>query len=437
MDTPTASRLIVARFGVLAGWLYFVQGVCEPTEGLISQPVRSLLSQWNVSAGQIALWMALVALPWSIKPVYGVLIDFVPLGSHGRRGYLILFSFLATLSSFALVFTSANAGNFYLTVAALIVATLSVAAADVVIDAMMIEFGKPIGMTGRLQSIQWSTSYAAMILTGLVGGWLSQNNWFRWAFLASAMMNLASLLVAIAFVPKAKVLQQESAVAERGFQRSQGASRRGEEWRRWFGNRLLIWVAIFLWLWNFNPYSSAVQYSHFRGQLGMSDIQYGSLISLFALSSLAGSILYGFYCRRISFPKLVRASIPLGVASTATYLCIHDFTSAWWVTLLAGASYVTGSLIQMDLVARVCPTEIAATVFATMMAISNLSIQVSTALGGMVYDSLRASFATETCFAVLVVLGAVSTLMSVCCIEPIERAMRTLEIETASEGGKP
>ena len=56
----------------------------------------------------------------------------------------------------------------------LFVPTIGVAFSDVVIDALMVEEGQPRGLTGRLQSVQWAAIYAATILTGVLGGYLSQ-----------------------------------------------------------------------------------------------------------------------------------------------------------------------------------------------------------------------------------------------------------------------
>ncbi len=78
MRTIPADRSLVMLFGTL----YFVQGIAEPTEGLIAQPVRSLLKSWNQNAAQINTFMALMALPWAFKPLYGLLTDFVPLAGR-------------------------------------------------------------------------------------------------------------------------------------------------------------------------------------------------------------------------------------------------------------------------------------------------------------------------------------------------------------------
>ena len=72
-------RSTTLRLGLLCGAIYFVQGIGEPTEGLIAQPVRSILKSWGQGDAAIATFAALLAIPWSLKPLYGLLTDFVPL----------------------------------------------------------------------------------------------------------------------------------------------------------------------------------------------------------------------------------------------------------------------------------------------------------------------------------------------------------------------
>ena len=50
-STVSGSRVARSRAGLvlLFGTMYFVQGIAEPTEGLIAQPVRSLLKSWGRS----------------------------------------------------------------------------------------------------------------------------------------------------------------------------------------------------------------------------------------------------------------------------------------------------------------------------------------------------------------------------------------------------
>ncbi|MGH7136690.1 MAG: hypothetical protein ACREHD_13185, partial [Pirellulales bacterium] len=55
------------RLGLLFGTIYFVQGMSEPTTGLISQPNQSLLREWGESPEQISLFLAILASPWCLK----------------------------------------------------------------------------------------------------------------------------------------------------------------------------------------------------------------------------------------------------------------------------------------------------------------------------------------------------------------------------------
>ena len=70
--------------------LYFVQSVGDPTSGT-HRPARPLFAQeLGESPAALGALMALLAVPWTIKPVFGLLSDFVPLFGSRRRSYLLL-----------------------------------------------------------------------------------------------------------------------------------------------------------------------------------------------------------------------------------------------------------------------------------------------------------------------------------------------------------
>jgi hypothetical protein len=88
----------IIALGSLFGLLYFVQGIVEPTDGLLSQPIKSLLRNWGYSAASTAWFIAVLSVAWAIKPLYGLLTDFVPLAGSRRRSYLLLTTAVATIS---------------------------------------------------------------------------------------------------------------------------------------------------------------------------------------------------------------------------------------------------------------------------------------------------------------------------------------------------
>jgi MFS family permease len=384
--------------GALFGALYFVQGIGEPTAGLIAQPVRSMLKQWGEDAATIAWWSALLGLPSVAKPIYGLISDFLPFRGQRRRSYLILTCGLTAAALTATSLVSWEASLAPLLLLALGVPAVSLAFSDVVIDALMVELGQPRGLTGRFQSIQWAASYTATIAAGFVGGYLAQTEQQPLGFLLCGAFALGSLALLY-------WAADEPA-------RPPPAGTRGEALRALFAALRapgVVGVAAFLFLWNFNPFSWSVLYVHMTRELGFSEQHYGTTVSVFSVAAVLASASYATYCRRVPLRALLHASIVLGVASTACYLALRDERSALLISGVSGFAYMTGTLILLDLAARTCPPALAGTLFATLMAVSNLGISLSEGLGGSWYEAWSARFNTDAAFSMLVATGALFT----------------------------
>jgi MFS family permease len=386
------------RLGLLFGVIYFVQGIGDPTEGLIAQPVRSILKSWGRGDAAIATFAALLAIPWSLKPLYGLLTDFVPLAGSRRRGYLIVTS-AATAAGLAAVYTLLpEAGRTRVLLAWLLIPTTAVAFSDVVADGLMIDQGQPRGITGTLQAVQWACLYAATILTGVLGGYLSEHHLERLGFLIGGGFSVVTLALAIAVVREEPPTKPRAGLRDilRGLEplvRARG-----------------LWaVGAFLFLWNFNPFSQAVLYLHMTRALGLGEQFYGTTVSLLGAASIAASVGYGFYCRRVPMRPLVHASIVLGILATLAYGLLDDRPSALWVTPAVGLTYMTATLIQLDLAAQACPPDAAGTAFALLMALENLASLCSTWLGGLLYQWGTDHWGSRVSFRVLVAIGAAST----------------------------
>jgi hypothetical protein len=386
--------------GLLFGLMYFVQGLTEPTEGLIAQPLRTMLSSWGWEAGAIASFAAVLALPWSFKPLYGVLSDFVPIFGSRRRVYLILTS-AAAVAGFAWIYVSPlRREDETALLLLLLLPTIGVAFADVVVDALMVEKGKPLGLTGRLQSIQWASIWTATILTGWIGGYLSRTRQESVGFLICAIATLLTLVAAICFVREAPMRVEGKA---RDATRLLGQVVRSPT---------VIGASAFLFLWNFNPFNTTVLHLHATKNVGIDEEDYGKSISLLAVGSVAASVAYGFYCRSVSFRRLIHFSIALGIVSTLAYVWLDGVWSLWSISVFVGLTYTTGSMIQLDLAARSSPEAAAGTTFALLMAVSNLGVSGSTVVGGWLYEKWTRSMTPEQAFERLVVAGAIATAAS-------------------------
>ncbi len=383
---------------VLFGLLYFIQGVSEPTEGLMSQPVKSLLTSWGNNAEQLAAFMALLSLPWSIKPIYGLVSDFVPLAGYRRKSYLIA-SGLVTAAALCILYAlDLAAGSVDTLFLLLVIPTTAVAFSDVVVDAVMVAKGQPHGLTGRFQSIQWGTIYAAEILTGWLGGYLCAHEMQKLAFLICGLTAIGTLLLAMFAIDERRV----SGI--RG-----GFTETVSDLRRAVRSPTILAVGAFIFCWSFNPFSHTLLYVYVEKDLELGEQFYGDMVSVGAVSAMLGSLLYGIYCRRVSRRVLVHVSIVMGILGTVCYANIHDTTTARAAAVAYGFAYATGMMVQLDLAAQVCPPRIAGTMFALLMALSNLGTASSTAFGGWCYQGWLDRWGNPLAFNLLVGIGALFT----------------------------
>lgn len=386
-----------ASLGVLFAVLYFVQGAGEPATGLLAQPINSLLKSWGDSPEQITAFTALVGLPWSFKPLFGLLTDFLPFRGRRRRPYLILASLISATTLLTVFFVDIPAGAHALFLLLLVLPTFAVAFSDVVTDGLMIDEGRPRGLTGWLQSIQWTAMYAATLLAGVGGGWLSQHGHERLGFLIAGTLSLGTLVAAAVFV-------REPPTATRGgFRDAVSTLFRAAR------SEPVLAIGAFLFLWAFNPFSHTVMYLHLTEHVGFSEQFFGTMESVSAGAAIVGSVAYGFYCRRLGPATLLHGSIAMGVLTTIAYWALSGTTSALLVTAVVGFSYMTGGLAQLDLAARVCPPETAATVFALLMALANLGVTSGTWVGGILYERWSVSYGAPRAFELLVGAGASAT----------------------------
>ena len=99
-------------------------------------------------AATISTFIFLLSLPWTVKPLYGLISDFVPLAGYRAKSYLVLGSIISAAALFALAAQPLSIDRFQLLLW-LLPPAISVAFADVVINALLIERGQPQGWTGN------------------------------------------------------------------------------------------------------------------------------------------------------------------------------------------------------------------------------------------------------------------------------------------------
>lgn len=390
------ARSPATKLALLFGVLYFVQGFAEPTEGLIAQPTRSLLRGFGLGADEIATFMLIVGIPWYLKPLFGLLTDFVPLLGSRRKSWLLLATLMAAIGLLLAGSLELPAGATGTLLLVLLLPCVGVALADVVADALMVEKGQPLGLTGRLQSVQWAALYGAGILTGVTGGLLSERGLQQLGFVICGAFSLLGFVVAWLALER----EPPGTGANRASPRlAFDAVRHG----------FVLPIALFLVLLNFNPFSADVLYVHLTTALGLNESFVGTTYSVGSVAAIVACIVYGALAPRFSTRALIHLSLIAMVACSLSYLGLDGARSALVLAALVGFALMFTTLAQLDLAARYCPVASAGTVFALLMALSNLSLALGSRVGGGWYVNWGAQIGAGSAFDRLVLIGAACT----------------------------
>lgn len=387
------------RLAFLFGTLYFVQGFGEPTEGLVAQPTRSLLKGWGYGTEEITRFMFVLGLPWLLKPLLGLLSDFVPLGGSHRRNYLLATTLLTTVGLAGAWSMQLGAGAVWTLLALLLLPSCGIAFSDVVADAHMVETGQPLGITGRLQSVQWASLYSAGVLTGFVGGWLTEHGLQAAGYLLCGLLALVSFSTCWGFVKEPPRPRPPAG----------GLGQALRTLLRAASSPVVVGVGGFMFLLNFNPFSSTILNEYVTEHLRLSEQDYGIGNSCLSAGAIAACVAYGAYCRAISRGALIHLSIFTGVLCTLLYWGLSGRVSLMVVSVLSGFCYMTAGLVSLDLAARACDPTTAGTVFALLMALCNLSVSLAGLVGGELWARLFPALGPHRSYQALVGLGALCT----------------------------
>src|SRR5947199_408684 len=367
--TPDTQRL-----AVLFGVVYFAQGMWY----LPNQTITIVLKERGLSAGQVADFFLISTVPWLVKPLYGLISDFVPLFGRRRKSYFLVTSGLAALAGLLLAsgspisdgtieklgVTLPIVGTVSFTLVAGVwlftLMALGLAFTDVLVDAMMVEIGRPRGLTGAFQSVQWACITVASVLVVVVGGRLAESRSLRAAFLLAACFPLISMLMGAFFVSEPRATFDREA-----FRQTLGAIREA------LAHRDMWLVACFILFWTFSPSFGPAFLYYQTDTLGFSQQFIGTLGSLSAIAGVVGATIYAPISRRFPLKRIVNAVIGLGVAGTLAYLLYRGAASALVIDTVFGCVGMITQLALLDLAAKSCPSRSKATSSALPFSFSN------------------------------------------------------------------
>lgn len=361
------------RYAVLFALIYFAQGM-SGNPGIFIVSLQFLLKEeLLLTAAQLANFSAWMILAWNIKPIYGLLSDFVPIFGYRRKSYLMLTSFLAFLAIIAVTLLSKL--SFWSLLIPLMVCSLGLAFSDVLCDALMVEKGQLFNAIDKFQSIQWLAGSFASILVGAVGGYLATYYNYKTAFLIAAIFPFLVFWLSLIFVKEEKRkidlenLKLTISVTKLAFK-----------------DKNLWIIAGFLFFWKFSPSFGAPLLYYQRDVLKFSKFFIGSLDTITSIGFIIGALIYWKFCQKISLKTLLNWIIGFGVIGALAYLGLVGPKSAIALNLVFGVTGMIALLTVLSLAAKSCPPKIEGTIFAFLMSSLNLGGTGSQFIGGKLFE---------------------------------------------------
>jgi MFS family permease len=373
--------------------VYAVEGIGQAKYGILWQPLSHWLKEslhWDTVT--ISVSLAILDLPWMIKPLWGAISDFVPLFGYRRRPYLLLANIAAFLA-FVWVATADNIGTM---IPALTVTATAMAVSSTLCGALLVETGQKTNASASFVNQQWLWYNIAQMIALLVAGYLIE------ILPPIGALHAAAAIAAIA--PLAIVGGTWLVHEPRASIDMEALRGRLQALISAFRNRNLWFVAGFLFLYYFSPGFGTPLYFQMSDHLAFSQGFIGVLSSIAAGGWIIGGLLYRWRLNRLSRPALLRLSILGGVLSTLSYLVLSTPETAVAIWLVHGITSMIAMIATMSLAAESGPAGAEGFAFAGMMSIVNLTGPLSDTLGAVLYEHV---FSQQ--LAPLIVVSAAAT----------------------------
>jgi MFS family permease len=357
--------------------VYLVEGIGQARVGIIYQPLTFYLKDSGWTPLQVTAYFAALNFPWVIKPVFGLVSDFVPLLGYRRKSYLIIASVCAA-GAYAWIARLTEPAGFALL---LMLTSYAMATASTLCGALLAENGQSFRLSSTFVSQQWLWFYIAIMASSFAGGALVEHlpalTAFQVAAAIAAVAPLAMLLASLFLLSEKKVVVSRQEI-QLTFQSIVSALK----------SRKLYLVAFFLFLYCFAPGFGTPLYYYMTDELKFSQTYIGILGSIASAGWIAGALVHRWLLRRMSSKALLYLSIALGTLSAASFLLLTGEISAAIVNFANGAAMMIATIASLTLAADYCPKRSEGFAFAGLMSVTNLAEICSNTVGAFLYEHL-------------------------------------------------
>jgi MFS family permease len=392
-EEPLRDSRLVRRLMLFFALVYIVEGLGQ-AGGLIAQPLTYYLKEvFGWTPVQVAAWLTILQLPWIIKPVYGIVSDFVPLFGYRRKAYLILANGMAATAFFLV--TQVNTPQLLILI--LSVTAYAMAISSALSGAVLVENGQRLHQSDAFVNQQWLWFNVAAVVSAFLGGELVAH------FSPQGAVHVAALVIGVApfaaifgtlFLLEEKPSRLDFVELKNAFRGLLAA----------FTNRELWLIGLFLFLYYLNPGFGLPLYYYMTDTLKFSQAFIGILGAVNSIGWIVAALLYRRLLDGMTSRWLLNFSILISTMTTAAFLLLSNDISALIINFFSGMAGMIAFVATISLAADFCPKRAEGFAFAALMSVLNLSTALSDNIGSYLYEHVF-----HNRLAPLIIVSAAST----------------------------
>ena len=353
------------------GLLYFVQGVALAYFRNFQKPY---LDSFNIDADAIGLLTSILLVPFVLKIFIGMLSDRVNILGLGHRKPYVLIGLVLAAIAFASASLVSPGNNFILFAALVVAGSFSVTLFDSTTDGLAIDI-TPRDEQGQVQGTMVSGRAVAFIILSLVFGMLVQRQGYGIVFLIIA----ASMLIPLLWVMQAREPQERDATqrfewgAFRALLRPQFLV---------FAAYAIVYSIVSFGVDGLVTFFMSQEFNAAETTIGA----YGALRGVgAAIGALGGGLLIDRLGRRPSaFGALAAISIGAALIGFAPGVDMLLVIGVVW-----GIAWGFQETVFVALAMDLADARIAASMFAIMMAVSNIGTAIGEGVATGLTDNMR------------------------------------------------
>lgn len=368
-----------------------VQGINHGLWTVAVLAAQDLFKQYiKLDPGEMTLCMSIIHLPWSVKILYGLLSDNVPIAGSRRRSYIII---MGLIQFFSLIVISMIHEKVSVVVALLALTSMAEAFMNVVVDAMLCKQARkdPEHGSQDLISFSWMATGVGGIMGCVIGGVMTQYFHPRYSFLLYSIFGMISAVNGMQLTK-----ESESDQVELNESQDSLASQQPEG----FYAKLRLNISqiisaikmpeIYLVILYFvfsgltSPDFSDFSYYFMLNVIKLSKFQYSMLGLIGSFTGVLGTIYFEKYLKDIEVRTLIYYATICSVIQSCSsyafacrlnlYLGINDVVFIICTDTVFGVmSLALFTLPIMALFAKITPHNIEGTVFAFLTGTVNMS----------------------------------------------------------------